>query len=778
MPKLLRSAFRNKSLTIINIIGLTLAIAVALFLTSYLQYEFSFDKDFKDADRIYRVLTVWGSLDNEDKTEIMPINLGALSERLIDEVPEIQYASRLYNYGDNSIRHKNEELIPLYIYEVDPSFVDIFSFNTLSGDAKLALKEPGSCVLTKSSAEKLFKEGIDPIGKQINWEGREIVILAVIEDLPANTHLNFDMLIPMDNIEPSIEYYVYYKLYPNADAKSAISKCREINIGLLTDRFSSFSAGSYFDTVVESVTSVHTMTKASWDLTPTIDRNNLILILLITIFILVIAIINFTSLYILQGENRSKEISIKKINGAEGIDIVKSLLSEITLIASISFIFGIILYFSLSNHAQLWTGLNIPPINQFGPKLWLYFILIFIIVILFSSIYPTQYLSRYTPAQLMQESRVRRYRMTVWSVVVQFSIVIFALSSLTVVSKQMKYVHYLPLGFNPENVMTTYARMSYEEYNTINSKLIQYPEILETAASQGNPISGCSGQGMRIFGQTEDANITVDERRCTKEFIEIYQIPIVEGENFSGNPEIDEWNLILSESTVKSLGLVDPVGKKVMFLSNTPFTVIGVAKDIHYDSAHRKIGDLVYSSYNPRSYTLSVRFAEGKYIEAKEIILSLLNDIYDDEIFNLRLVTDIVQNQYEKDKVTYRLLISGTIIAIVISLLGLLALSGFVARQKQKEVSVRRVYGAHVDEAVMSLNYFILIRILPAIPIGIIASWFLMKKWLGGFAYSIHLSWTLFFWAVLITLGLALLTTLFHSIKAAISNPAYILKRN
>lgn len=776
--RLFRSAFRNKGLTIINIIGLTLAIAVALFLTSYLKYEFSFDKDFKDADRIYRVLSGYTDQEDESITETMPINLGALSQRLVDEVPEIQYASRLYDRGSSNIKQADGDLIPLNVYEVDSSFVNIFSFDIISGDAYSALKKPGTCVLTRSSADKLFGTGSDPLDKQIDWGGSKIVVAAIIQDLPPNTHLDFDVLIPMVNIWPSIEYFIYYKLHPNADAKSAITKTEEINNFLLAEWLQSFSGYNFF-TIVEPLTSVHSLTKAQWDLTPSVNRNNLILILLITLLILVIAIINFTSLYILQGENRSKEISVKKINGAERKNIVRSLIGEITLITSISFVVGIILYVIFARQVMNWTGLNIPMFKGFDSQLWGYFILIFLAIILLSSLYPAQYLSRISASQLMQGGRRRKFRMTVWSVVVQFSIVIFALSSLLVVGKQMKYVHNLPLGFTPDNILITNPGMrGADGFNTLKSKLLQYPEIQEVAASRGAVINDFSGQGIRLMGQAEDANIGVDEKRVGPGFLDIHQIPIIEGSNFSETPEFDRWNLILSESLVKALGLEDPIGKKVMFISTEPYTVIGVAKDIHYSSAHKKIGYLVYSAYNTYYYTLSVRFAEGKHEEAKRAVMGVLNEVYPGVPFDTSLISDLVQKQYEKDNVTYRLLIGGTIIAIIVSLLGLLALSGFVARQKQKEVSVRRVYGAQVDEAIMSLNYFILWRILPAIPIGIVASWFLMKKWLANFAYSIHLSWTIFLLAVVITLLLALITTLFHSIKAATSNPAKVLKSN
>lgn len=771
--RMFRTAFRNKGLTLINIFGLGTGLAVALFLLVYLHFEFSFDKHFKDADRIYRVLSVWnegGEVTN------YPIGFGVLAPTLMKEVPEVETASRLYRWGDMALRYEKEDKMSVKTYMVDSSFLNIFSFHLLYGNLDGALDEPDQCVITRTTADRFFGVGSNPVGKSLYDESHNALleIKAVIRDVPANTHFNFDLLMKLPEFGwGGLEYFTYLKFRPGVDQASAVKKCNEVNKRLLETRFSEYN--SKFESITEPLTEVHTATRASFDLSQTASKSNLIFIVVVTFFVLAIALSNFISLYIIQGEKRATEISVRKTNGAERGSIVRMLFGETTLITFIAFVLAIIVYYSCSGVFARIINFNLPREVGVTGMMWMYFVILFIIVALIAGGYPAYYLSRFSPIELVRKTVVRKYKLTAASVVIQFSVVIFCISALFVVWRQLDFMKKMPLGFNPDDVMLVSVGCDTKQYEGLRSDLLQYPEIKDVSLSQGHPISGCSGQGLRRTDQSDKESISIDERRTGPGYFRLYEIPILEGRELKYEGRMDSSGIVLTETTVATLGLRDPVGKKVMF-NGRPMTVVGVAKDIHYGSARDKIGRLVYTAYSSYSWMMGVRYQPGKYQQAKAVVADIMKKHFEGTPYGTGLLRDVVNHQYRQDEITSRILMSGTVLAIILALLGLIALMGFVAHQKRKEISVRRVMGAPVGVIIYDLNRYILLRILPAVPVGVILSYLVMYRWLQNFAYATTLSWWIFGGALLLTFVIVLLTVLYQSISSATANPVDALK--
>ncbi|WP_251622178.1 ABC transporter permease [Odoribacter lunatus] len=772
--RLYRTAFRNKGLTFINIFGLGTGLAVALFLLVYLQFEFSYDRHFKDADRIYRMLSVWKE---SGENANYPINLGVLASTLVKEVPEVETASRLYTWGTMDLKYENGEKAPVKSYMVDSSFLDIFSFTPVYGNLEGALNMPNTCVITRSTADRFFGVGSNPVGKSLQYEARRtsLEVKAVIEDIPQNTHFQFDLLTKLPEFGwGGLEYFTYLKLRPGVDPAVAIAKCDQINAELLTNRFGKY--GAAFESITEPLTELHTATRSSsYDLSVPASKTNLIFIIVVTLFILAIALSNFISLYLIQGEKRSMEISVRKTNGAERKTIMGMLFSETTLVTSVAFVLAIALYYAF---AGIFAGLidfNMPEEVGVTGTMWGCFVLLFILVSLIAGGYPAYYLSRFAPVELVRKTVVRKYKLTAASVVIQFSVVIFCISALLVVWRQLDYMKKMPLGFNPDNVLTVGVGCNMHAYEGIRSDLMQYPEIVDVAMGQGHPFSGCSGQNLRRTDQTDKETISIDERRSGPGYFRTYEIPIMEGRELKYENRMDSAGILLTETTLAALGLQDPVGKKVMF-NGSPVTVVGIVKDIHYGSARTKIGRLVYTAYSPYSSVLGVRYQPGEYQQAREHVAEIMKKHFEGVPYAMVQLRDVADNMYKQDEITSRILMSGTVLAIILALLGLVALMGFVAHQKRKEISVRRVLGAQVGSVVYDLNRYILVRILPALPIGVGVSYYVMYHWLQNFAYATELSWWLFGGALLLTFVIVLLTILYQSIHSAMANPVDALK--
>lgn len=772
VSQLFRTAFRNKGLTCINIFGLGVGLAVALFLMVYLHFEFSFDKHFKEGDRIYRVLSVWN--EGSDVTNY-PINFGILAPTLVKDVPEVETASRLYTCGQIDLQYENGEKMKVNTYQVDSSFLQIFSFELLAGNLEGALDEPNTCVITRSTADRFFGMGSNPVGKSLKEDrGSSMEVKAVIEDIPLNTHFRFDLLTKLPDYGwGGLEYYTYVKFRKGVDYAAAAAKCNEINKNLLSTRFANYD--SKFGSITEPLADIHTATKSSFDLSPTASKSNLVFIIIVTIFILAIALSNFISLYIIQGEKRATEISVRKTNGAERSSIMRMLFGETTLVTVIAFVLAIVLYYSFSGMFARLINFNLPKEVGVTEAMWIYFILLFLVVTFIAGGYPAYYLSRFNPIELVRKTVTRKYKLTATSVVIQFSVVIFCISALFVVFRQLDFMKKMPLGFDADNVMAVGIVTNVRQYEGLRSDLLQYPSITNVAISQGHPLSGCSGQGLRRPDQSEKESITIDERRAGPGYFQVYGIPILEGRELKYEEMMDSASIVLTETTVAALDLKDPVGKKVIF-NSMPMTVVGVAKDIHYGSARQKIGRLVYTAYHPRFWIMGIKYQPGKFQEAKTALAAVMEKHFQGDPYGFMSIRDVVNNQYWQDEVTSRILMSGTVLAIILALLGLVALMGFVAHQKRKEISVRRVMGAQVGTIIYDLNRYILIRILPAVPVGIALSYFAMYHWLQNFAYTVSLSWWIFAGALLLTFVIVLLTLLYQSIRSATANPVEALK--
>lgn len=771
--RIFRAAFHNKGLTFINVLGLGIGLAVALFLLVYLNFEFSYDKHFKDKERIYRVLSVWK--EGGEKVNY-PINLGDLSPALVKEVPEVETASRLYAWGSMDLRYENGEKAPVRSYMVDSTFLNVFSFTPLYGSLEGALNSPNTCVITRSTADRFFGVGSNPVGKSLHYEAGKtsLEVKAVIEDIPQNTHFQFDLLTKLPDFGwGGLEYYTYLKLRPGIDRKVAIEKCNKVNTDLLDTRFGEF--GAAFGSITEPLTELHVATRADFDLSVPVSKANLIFIIIVTSFILAIALSNFISLYIIQGEKRATEISVRKTNGAERKTIVGMLFAETMLVTSLAFVLAIGMYYSFAGMFAGLINFNMPRDVGVTGAMWTCFVLLFVLVSLIAGSYPAYYLSRFAPVELLRKTVARKYQLTAASVVIQFSVVIFCISALFVVWNQLNYMKKMPLGFNPDNVLTVNVGCSIHAYEGIHSDLLQYPEIVDVAMGQGHPFSGCSGQSLRRTDQTDKETISIDERRAGPGYFRTYEIPVIEGRELKYENRMDSTSILLTETTVAALGLQEPVGKKVVF-NGYPMMIVGVVKDIHYGSARTKIGRLVYTAYSNYSWMLGIRYQSGKYQQAKEIVAEVMKKHFEGVPYAAMQLRDIANNMYKQDEITSRILMSGTLLAIVLALLGLVALMGFVAHQKRKEISVRRVMGAQVGAIVFDLNRYILIRILPAAPVGIALSYFVMYRWLQNFAYSVSLSWWIFGVALLLTFVIVLFTVLYQSIRSATANPVEALK--
>lgn len=770
-----RAAFKEKELTITSIAGLAIGLAAAMFLLTHLVFEHSYDKHHSKIDRIYRTLSVWKEAGQDGGYH--SINLRALKEKL-EVLPEVEKVSQLYDYGTPIATKANGEMAELgRTMMVDPSFYAIFDAKLVAGELSGKTLQPNTLVLVKSEAEKLFGRQ-NPIGKTLVIDKKTCTITAVVEDQPINTMFRYKVLFGMHpeiiNRLQGLELPTYVLFKKGVNIPEAIKKCNKINTALLTARFE--DANAKFSSEVEPFSSVHIKTKAGYDLIKKVNRLNLLFLMIVVLFILGIAITNFINLSIIKGERRAKEISIRKANGANRANIVRMLLVESFVVTLISFLIAFVLLYLLGDYISSFLNIKLPPNFLLNPTFYPWIAAVFLFVVATSSVYPSLYLSKSSPIELLRNSVKRRHRLTISSVVLQFTAVVFCLISIIVVATQLQFEKALPLGYVADNVYTVDLpeKIDQTRLKTIIQDLTKNPAIVSASASDHFPFTGCSGQGVKKLG--ESISYSVDERRCDASYFDTYKIKILEGRTFTGNESADSSSIILSQNAIKTLNLKNPIGTTIL-LNDKPMLVIGITRDIRYGSARYSSGVDIYNNGWGSFNKLSILVSKGQMDNAPSYIKATLTRHLGAAPVSLERASDYISKFYNNDQSMFNIIASGAGMAILLALMGLVALSRFVAKQKEKEMAVRKVIGATLFENIWAMSRYIMVRIIPAIPLGGILAYFAMHSWLMDFTFRIEMKIWMFAAAITITLLLGLTIIILQTFRTAMVNPSSILRK-
>jgi len=428
--------------------GLSLGLAASILLTVFIQFELSFDRHFTHADRIYRLNSIWISQGGTMETAI---NLRQAYTEIPEKVAGIESAIQLYRgfrvevtEGEN--RHKELELL----YS-DPDFFRIFDLKMLAGDPESALSEPNSVVLTEKTAQRIFGQ-LDVVGRTLSMESVLYTVSGVVKNVPPNTHFRFDMLMPMEAVSylnqmGGLEFFTYYLLEQGVDPGAVAETICQENSGILAGRFSNFE-GSTFDSRLEPLKRLHLHTAVAWDLTPPGSMKTIFIMLIITAAIMGLALSNFINLYILNGAKRSKEIGIRKVNGASRKNMIRQFYLETITVVTLAFIVGVIL-----SELLLPAFANTMQRDSFKevtttPALYLILAAIYLFTILLSGFYPALLLSREAPVSLIRGSvnpaGDKRILLRVVSVV-QICIAVGLLTVLLGINTQIRFLRNHPL---------------------------------------------------------------------------------------------------------------------------------------------------------------------------------------------------------------------------------------------------------------------------------------------------------------------------------------------
>lgn len=796
-----RQLAKQKMYSAIKIGGFALSIAACLLIALFIVDEISYDQHYQDKDQIYRVLGIYKDKGRTGKGVHFP---APFAKALQEDYPEVESVGRfnsseLFGAGDREVRPEGSTQ---NTYEegfvfIDQDLLEILEISMVLGDPKKALAEPNSIVISKRKADKYFPNE-NPVGKRLildNIEDEPFIISGVMADFPTTSHIQFDFLMTMSGVEfwpgeqtfwRANNYHTYVRLHPEADVLSLQKKMMDIPRKYLIPSMKEagdVDADQILDKMafeLQPIEDVHLHSEEVHDGLSHGDIRFVWLFGAIALFILLIACINFINLSTAKSANRAKEVGLRKVVGSYRRQLIGQFLTESVLFSGISFLLGMYL---------AWMAL--PYFNQLAGKSlvfpwqewWLFPVLLSsaIIIGIVAGLYPSFYLSAFKPIEVLKGQLSRGSKsagMRNVLVIFQFTTSIVLIIGTFIIYQQMHYILNKKVGFEKEQVVLLHgANTLGNKMETFKKELVSLPEVTSATVSDYLPITGTkrNGNGFWKEGKTqEEASVPGQMWRVDHDYIKTMGMTIVEGRDFSIDMASDSQAVIINQTLAKDLGLEDPIGKRI---TNSGFIseVIGVVEDFHFESMQENIRGLCMAIGN-RPALVSIKVNASDMSGFIQHATNVWDKFSPHQPIRYTFLDEDFSIMYANVQRMGSIFTSFAILAIIIACLGLFALSAFMAEQRRKEISIRKVLGASVNNLLGLLTKNFMALIFISLVIAMPLAWYLMQKWLNDFAYRIDMTWDVFALAGLTAMVIALLTIGYQAIRTATSNPADYLR--
>lgn len=791
----IRNMKKYKTYSFINIAGLAIGLAAAIVIGMYIFTELSYDQYHEKLERIYRIGTFLEFGGNGFTGASSNFTVGPTLKR---DYPEVENSVRLRRFADETpVKFKETQYIEKDVFYADPSVFKIFTFKMLQGSPESALEKPYSVVLTKTIAEKYFKNE-QPIGKSLKLSNNEnlFMVTAVVDDVPNNSHFTFTMLCSFESMREQVgaqmerwtgdfQNYSYILLHEGADYEKLEAKLPALiqkNVGeLLT------ATNGKFELFIQPLDKIYLYSNTLNEIAKSGDIRYIYIFSGIAFLILLIACINFLNLSTARSETRSKEVGVKKVHGAKKSQLIFQFLCESTFFTMIAIIIALILISTLWPIIHQYTGLEgsvfYDNILLFAGGLTVLTILIGIA----AGSYPAFYLSAFQPAHNLKYVKIGKrsshFRSTL--VVVQFIISIALIGCTLTILNQLQYIQNKKLGFKKDNIVVVPFdyKASTRSMESLKNDLLARPDILSATTTSNIPGHFARANVFVPEGFTTKDAPLVSAINVDKDYLQTMKLELIAGRNFSDKFPADRKNSILiNEAAVKRFGWENPIGKKISELvrDNPTKSVIGIVKDFHYAPLHYKIDPLIIENEedgeNHRINYFLVSIAPTNIKQSVDYIQSILENKNSLMPYEFFFLDDDFNSAYNSEMKLSRIFSYFTTIAIFLACLGLFGLAAYTAEKRTKEIGIRKVLGATVNSIIFMLTKEFVKWVLLATIVAWPIIYYAMNKWLQNFAYQIKVSWWLFALAGVAALAIALLTVSWQAIRAATANPVEALR--
>jgi putative ABC transport system permease protein len=784
-----RNIRRHKGFTFINIIGLSISIACIILILLYVHYEVSFDDYHQDVDRIYRVAL------NLGENEIAAVS-GPLAATLKNDYPEVEYAAGIfrktkdiYSMERPVVRYKDKKFYEPRVVLTTSDMFKIFNIHFLKGNPDAALDGPGKIVLTRKMSEKYFGTS-DPLGEVIQISGDNYEVTGIVADPPSNTHLKCDFIGSLESFkEPDTVsewtwcgLYTYVKLTPSSDPLAFEEKIRNIADGYIKEYLN--ERGWTYTYFLQPVRKIHLYSHLGGEYEKPGSPTYIYLLSALGVFILMIACFNYVNLSTARAAKRAKEVAVRKVIGAQRLQLIRQFLGESILLSLLSTIMAIFLARLALPVLNGLTQMNFTMKNLFHTHLLAIVLGLSFFIGILAGIYPALFLSLFKPESVFKshaDTSLRKVRFRRILVTSQFCIAVFLIIGTLVIYKQLFFMKNYPLGFDKAQKIIVPARLR-NDYETVKKEFLGHPSIIGATASWSAPGRSPWFVTTRLIDRADNKEQGMHYQFVDYDFISEYGMKMIAGREFQRTISGDEGgSVILNETAVKAFGWtpMDAVGKRIQGMGREAKhirEVIGVVRDFHFQGLQKSIEPMVMMVFPRLFNTLTLTVRTDQLRETLFFIKKQWKELHLGEVFSYYFLDEDFNRYYLSEEMVGRLFSVFTNLAIFLSCLGLFGLASFTAEQRTKEIGIRRVLGASLSGVVILLTKEFVRLVAVANIIAWPAAYYAMNKWLHNFAYRIDLELWMFVISALLALFIALFTVSYQSIKAATANPVDSLR--
>lgn len=791
----LRSSYRNlskhKSYTFINISGLAIGLASCLLIALFLHQELSFDRFHEASPNLYRINTIY--TDNSGTETNMANTPPAFVPGTRGMFPEVRRSTQLRYTMRALLERGDERFYESRGFYADSLFLDMFSFPLVAGDKTTALDQPNSVLLTAETAAKYFGNG-DPLGQTLTMNNNiPLRVTGILEPIPSTSHLQFDFLVSFSTYEVPdgylsdltswswLGFLSYVELYDDSDPTALQTKFDHL--------YQEIQGGTApFRTIVQPLTDIYFgSADLVDDLASNLQSGNVSTVYtlgIVAFLILLIASFNFANLSVAVSGNRSKEVGLRRILGADKRGLIGQLLTEAVVLSVASLLLGYLLSllaFPFIKEGLGWpVSLTWPLIASSLPIA----VLLTIALGVLSGLYPALVLSERKAVSLLKNhfggrigkgASVRKVL-----IATQFCISISLIAATLVINQQIQHLSDQELGFDRENVVVlkVFPEDMAQHYDAFKDRLLQNSHVVSVSRSERTMGEPWHVNPLLVSGQDPSTSKQVMGNQVGYDFLDALGIDLIEGRAFSEASANDlTRSIIISEQTVDYLGLDDPIGAQVQYFSiDGPRTVIGVVEDFNYLSLHHEASPAVLIMPFIDPDYLYVRLSPGNIGDK----IAALENEWEASVagmpFDFHFMDDQINDLYVREQTLSTMISAFSGLAIILAALGLYGLIAFAVNRRKKEVGIRKVLGASLPSLLIlfARQYVVLIAAASVIAIPIIQ--YALGLWLDGFVYRIEIAWWMYGASSFVLLVVALLTISHQALGAALVNPVNVLK--
>lgn len=813
-----RVFLKNKLFTIINISGLAIGIAAYILITQYVAFESNYDRHMTRVDDLYRVTLTTNLGDKGFVTSAT--NHPAVATAMKQDIPEIESYARLVEktvmWGTFVMTHKNEQgdvvkfnANDYSMYIADSATLDLFNIKLLSGNVETALAEPGSIILSSRIAKQIFGNS-EPLNKEFSVDSRRsLKVTGVFEELAQATHIQYDMLVSFSSLQQWKqnswiwpEFYNYVRLKPGTDPHAVEAKFPDFVQKYLGNimKDNEFEARMGLQPVKDIHLKSHLLNEASTNA----SEQTLNFLLMIAIFVILIALMNFINLSTAKSIERAKEVGLKKVVGIRQRDLIMQFLFESLAINLIAIFIAMSLVTLLMGPFNQLVGLEVMSMSMWleSPP-WLILITIFLLGGLLAGIYPAFVLSNFKPIEVIKGkfhqsgsgAMVRK-----GLVMAQFAISIALIAGTFIVYSQFSFMQEQDLGYDADQSLIVNAPRAVDStfvstMRVFKTELLRDPNVNSvtmTTEIPGKKIVQLSL--VRKLHERNEEGVTLGMINIDEDFLPTYNIGLVSGRNFkredrsfygynTGRNTEEIYRVMLNETAAKALGFAIPeesIGQKIVFKYGTmdrTAQVLGVMEDYHQQSLKNGYEPLIFMNplyYNAIYMTINMNTSNAR--ETLESIGEKYDKFFPRDPYKYFFLNDFFNKQYNADLKFSKICLVFAGLAIFIATLGLFGLGSYIALQKTKEISVRKVLGAGILQALILIPKNLLGLVLVSGLVALPLTYFMAKEWLSEYAFRIDISVWMFVIPLLTVLVVATLSVLPQSIKVALVNPVDTLR--